>query len=213
MDLITKGEEPAKTNVEILFPVLWEKAGEDLRKTLGVKYHTYVIDSESDDSSDKGAKTRLFELLIQLNAVCYIPEGTRARIYRRAAEKLAFAKNSSYGWRTEESASTNLLQLAIAVPSVAFEEVYQEILAVWLGNYWGRSDSYTILESFITALNTDQIRNIIRMFKNNNRVRDELSQRKPKNNAIELLESFKTRLTIEAHKQELREIIEEIKEL
>lgn len=213
MDLITKGEEPAKTNVVALFPALWGKAGEDLRKTLGVKYHTYVIDPDSDDSSDKGAKTRLFELLIQLNAVCYIPDGTRARIYRRAAEKLASAKNTSYGWRTEESASRNLLQLGIAVPSVAFEEVYQEILAVWCGNYWGRSDAYEILESFISVLNTDQLRNVIRMFKNNNRVRDELSQSKPQKYAIELLKSFKTRLTVEAHKQELREVIKDIKEL
>ena len=213
MDLITKGEEPAKTNTTELFPVIWEKAGEDLRKTLGVKYHTYVIDPDSDDSPDKGAKTRIFELLVILKAVNYIPDGTRARIYRRAAEKMADAKNTSYGWRQEESACRNLLQLGTSVPAVAFEQVYQEILAIWCGNYWGRSDGYLILKPFIESLNTDRIRSVMRMFRDNERVQDELSQSKPKRKAIALLESFEGKLTIEAHKQELKETIEIVDEL
>ena len=69
LDLLTKGEEPARTNITVLFPMVWAKVGEDLRKTLGIKYHTYVIDPDSDDSDDKGAKTRIFELLVQLEAV------------------------------------------------------------------------------------------------------------------------------------------------
>ena len=213
MNLLTLGEEPAKTNVTELFPIVWEKAGEDLRKTLGVKYHTYLIDPDSDDSPDKGAKTRIFELLVKLKAVNYIPEGTRARIYRRASEKLVNAKNTSYGWSVEESACRNLLQLGTSVPSVVFEELYQEILAIWCGNYWGRSDGHLILKPFIDSLNTDRIRNIMRMFRDNTRVREELSQRKPKKNALELLLTFEPKLTIEAHKHELKETIENINEL
>lgn len=213
MDLLTKGEEPAKTNVIELFPVVWDKANEDLKKTLGVKYHTYVIDPDSDDSPDKGAKTRVFELLVKLNAVNYIPDGTRARVFRRAADKLAEAKNTSYGWRDEESASRNLAQLGTSVPSIAFEYVYQEILTVWCGNYWGRSDSYLTLIPFIELLNTDQIRILLKMFRENVRVRDELSQSRPNKIALSLLISFESKLTIEAHKQELRETIENIKEI
>src|SRR6478735_1137604 len=167
MDLITKGEEPATTNATELFPIVWRKASEDLKKTLGVKYHTYVIDPDSDDSEDKGAKTRIFELLVILDAVNYVPEGTRARIYRRSAETLADAKNTGYGWRQEESACRNLLQLGTSIPAVAFEEVYQEILAIWCGNYWGRSDGHEILTPFIESLNTDRLRSISRMFRDN----------------------------------------------
>ncbi|MCZ4696423.1 hypothetical protein DWB61_17330 [Ancylomarina euxinus] len=213
MDLVTKGEEPAKSNVFELFSVVWEKSGEDLRKALGVKYHTYVIDPDSDDSSDKGAKTRVFELLIVLNAVNYIPDGTRARIYRRAAEKLAEAKNTSYGWSVEESASKNLLQLGTFVPSVAFEELYQEILAIWCGNYWGRSDGYLSLKPFIETLNTDRIRTVLRMFRDNERVQEELSQSKPYKKAVALLKTFEDKLTLEAHKQELKETIEYLDDL
>ena len=71
LDLIARGEEPAKTNTFKLFSFVWEKATDDVKKTLGIKYHTYVIDPNSDTSNDKGAKTRFFELLVNLNVVRY----------------------------------------------------------------------------------------------------------------------------------------------
>jgi len=208
MDLIAEGGEPAKTNATELFPTLWELTNEDQKKTLGVKYHTLMIDPDSDDSPDNGAKTRVFELLVQLNGVSYIPSGTRARIFRRAAQKLAAAKNTSYGWSAEESASINLLQLGTSVPSVAFEEVYQEILTIWCGNYWGSSESEPHLRPFIESLNTDKLRIIMRMFRENDRVQEELFNSKPKRRALKLLRSFEDRLTLEAHLQELRETVE-----
>src|SRR5690606_13282186 len=135
MEMINSGNEPALSNIINLFPTLWEFCDEDLRKVIGVKYQNLVIDPNSDDSPDKGAKTRIFEQIIRLNAVNYIPDGTRVRIFRRAADKLRIAKNTSYSWHLEESASLNINQLGTSVPSVAFEEVYQEIIAVWCGNF------------------------------------------------------------------------------
>lgn len=123
-DLVAEGNEPALTNTRGLFPTLWELTNEDLRKTLGLKYHTFILDPSSDESSDNGAKTRVFELLIKLNGIHYIPDGTRARIFRRAADKMKTAKNTSYGWDLEESATLNLSQMGTSVPSVAFEDVY-----------------------------------------------------------------------------------------
>ena len=213
MDLISSGNNPAKDNAMALFPYVWEKSNDDLRKTLGVKYHTLMISPESDDSSDNGAKGRIFELLVLVKGVQYIPDGTRARVFRRAAAKLSKAKDTSYGWSAEESASKNLLQLGTCIPMVAFEEVYQEIISIWCGNYWGRSDAYLSLKPFIECLNTNQIRQIIRMFHDNLRVKSELSQSRPKNNAINLLHSFESRLTIEAHKQELKDTIMEVEKL
>ena len=51
------------------------------------------------------------------------------------------------------------------------------------------------------------------MFHDNPRVKSELSQKKPKQNAIDLLYSLERRLTVEAHKQELNDVIKEIKDL
>lgn len=212
-DLITEGSEPSFTNIKQLMPSLWSLANEDLRKTLALKYHTLILDPDSDESADNGAKTRIFELLIRLNGVHYIPDGTRARIFRRASEKMKTAKNTSYGWSLEESASLNFLQMGTSIPSVAFEEVYQEIIAIWCGNFWGHSSSRTHLQPFFKILGTDKIRIVLRMFRENERVKDELFQAKPKNSAVDLLNSFEEKLTIEAHKQELKETIELVKKL
>lgn len=213
VDLIVKGEEPALTNASALFPTVWERVGEDLRKQLGSKYHTYMLDPDSDESSDKKAKTRLINLLVQFDAIKYIPEGTRARLFRRAAEKLAEAKDSMYGWGKEETASRNLLQLGTCVPSVAFESVYQEIMAVWCGNYWGSSGASYILRPFIECLNAEQVLNLAKLFITNSRVREELHQKRPNLIACSLLEELKDKLTFEVNKGIIDDIQKQVKTL
>jgi len=213
LDLLTTGNEQIKTNVFNLFPAVWERANDDLRKTLGIKYHEYMINSNETEDENKDVKTSIFELLIKVDGVSYIPEGTRAKIYRKASIKLAEAKNTMYGWSKEESASKFLRQLGIKVPSVVFEIVYQEILSVWCGNYWGKSESQPILKPFIDSISTEQIKQILKMFKENNRVKEELYQQNPKNEAIKLLHFFENRLTLELHKEELKETIKFVKNL
>lgn len=213
VDLIVKGEEPAFSNATELFSVVWDRAGEDLRKQLGSKYHTYVLDPDSDDSSDKKAKTRLINLIVQFDAVKYIPEGTRARLFRRAAEKLAEAKDSMYGWGKEETASKNLLQLGTCVPSVAFEAVYQEILSVWCGNYWGSSGASSILKPFIDCLDTEQVLTLAKLFSTNRRVREELHQRRPNLIACGLLDDLKDKVTFEVNKGIIDDVKKQVKKL
>ncbi|PCI19432.1 hypothetical protein COB64_03815 [Candidatus Wolfebacteria bacterium] len=212
-DLLTAGEEPSTTNVIALFPTVWEKSNDDLRKALAIKYHTFIIDPDTDGSLDEGAKTRVFEMLVTLDAVHYIPDGTRARLFRRAAQQLAIAKDTSYGWKDEEAASRSLLQLGTSIPEVAFIEVFQEILSVYCGNYWGRSDSHFSLKDFIEVLNTDRLRIVMKIFREIDRVQAELFSPKAKNFAVQLLTSFEVRLTLEAHKKELTDTLEIIKEL
>jgi len=212
-DIIAKGVEPAYSNVVKLFPNIWEKLNDDQKKILGLKYHNYRLDPDSDKSEDKNAKGRIFELLIKLEAIKYIPEGTRSELYREAAQKLKKAKDKTYGWASEISAAKTINQLGTHVPSIVFEEVYQEIIAVWCGNYWGHSDSHSLLKPFFDVLNTDRIRIILRMFRENERVKEELFQKKPKNEAILLLESFRDKLTIETDKQDLEITIKMIQEL
>ncbi len=213
LDMVCRGAEPALSNARLLFPSVWDQANDDLKRTLGIKYHSLFLDPSTDDSDDKGAATRVLETLIDLKAVQFVPDGTRARLFRRAARRLAEAKDTAYGWKNEEGAAKTLAQFGPYVPSVAFEQVYQEILAVWCGNYWGRSNAYITLKPFIKVLGTDQLRTLMRMFRENERVQGELSQRKPKQEAIELLESFEERLTIEANKEELKTTIKHVRTL
>lgn len=213
LDLICAGVEPAYLNVSLLFPTLWERASGEMRKTAGLRYYSFTVNPESDESEDKKARDRILYILTQVNGIKFIPDGARAAIYRRAAQQLASAKNTSYGWANEDAAARSLAQFGPYVPSITFEEVYQEILAVWCGNYWGRSGAHNTLTLFIDALTVDQIRTIGQMFINNDRVRDELFQSKPKSRAIELLKLLKSKLPLEAHKTEIDTAIDFVTKL
>ena len=214
LDLIIKGEEPAWGNVNRLFPAVWAKAPDILRSTAGNKYNSLsLIPAQSLDSQTKDAKQRLLEVLINVKGIKYVPDATRAQLYGHAANLLAKAKNSSYGWQEEVRAAKTLDQLGPFVPSLAFVRVYQEILSVWCGNYWGRSTSYIFLQPFIDVLQTDRIRALAELFKTNERVREELYQERPKRFAISLLESLKNKLIINSHKNEIDDIISNIKAL
>ena len=207
LDLLCKGENPALHNVEDLFPTLWDRSNDDLRKTAGLRYHSLTVDRGSDDSPDRSARSRLLDMLTKVSGIQYIPDAARASIYRQAARNLAKAKDTSYGWSDEVTAARTLAQFGPHVPAIAFEEVYQEILSVWCGNYWGRSKAHSILTVFFQDLNTDQLRKVAHMFISNERVRGELFQKNP--TAVEklFLNQLKDRVTIEAHKAEIDEAI------
>jgi len=199
LDYICKGEEPAYRNALHLFPTVWGRANEESKIFAGAKYHSFLIDRRTDSSQDQQAKIRLLELLVSVDGIKYIPDAARALIYRQAAQAIVTAKNTGYGWTLEDRAALALMQFGTCVPTIAFEDVYQEILSVWCGNYWGRSNAYSILNQFIECLNSKQIVNVASMFINNTRVRDELSQDKPKRIAITLLQYLRQKLTIQAH--------------
>ena len=213
MDLLCQGNDPSFSNIKLLFPLVWARANEDLRKTAGLRYYSYRLTPDSDESDDKGGAIRILDFLAGVSGIKYIPDGVRATIYRRAAEKLAQAKNTSYGWIAEQSAAKTLAQFGPYVPNIAFTEVYQEILAVWCGNYWGHSSAQTYLEPFIDSLNTKKLMELAEMFRDNERVRSELFQSKPKFQARLLLESFKQKVVIQTHKDELDALIVEINDL
>jgi hypothetical protein len=210
LNLLCEGEAPSFTNAANLFPVAWEKASDELCKMAGLRYHGLFLDPSTDTSGDKAAATRLLDFLTEVEGIRYIPDAVRARLYRRAAKKLADAKDSRYGWSDEEKAARTLAQFGPWVPAIAFEEVYQEIVSVWCGNYWGRSEAYSILAPFIDNLNTNQVRQIARLFIENERVQEELAQTKPKDQALALLSKLKRKLTISAHKDEIDEGIEHV---
>ncbi len=213
LDLLGRGDEPALFNVTQLFPSVWERAGDDLRKATGLRYHTLTVNPSTDESGDKQARARILDFLVGVGGVKYIPDAPRARIYRKAAKALAEAKDTSYGWSSEVAAARTLNQFGPYVPNIAFEEVYQEILAVWCGNYWGRSQAYAQLAEFFRSLSTDQVRRIVQMFVANERVRSELFQATPRGQAITLLGELRAKLTIEAHKTELDLAIDSVRAL
>lgn len=210
---ICKGDEPMYSNICALFPTIWEKATDDLKTNMGMKFHNYMFDPSSDDSCDVNAKSRIYEMLISVKGIKYIPEATRAIVYRRMAGNLHDAKNTIYGWNLEYRAAKSLAQAGPYVPSIAFEEVYQEILCVWCGNYWGRSEAYSVLNEFIFEMQTQDRLKIARLFASNDRVREELFQNKPNREAVELLNKIANSFSVESHITEVETIIDNIKKM
>mgnify|MGYP005996357687 CR=1 FL=1 len=206
MDMICKGDSPSHENAKQLFPEAWGMANEDLMKSAGQRYHSYIVDPDSDNSDDKGAKIRVLETLVKVEGIKFIPDAARANLYRHTVKQLAKAKDTSYGWPDEEKAAKALAQFGPYIPSIAFEDVYQEVLAVWCGNYWGRSTAYVTLKPFISSLNSTQLMTLARMFKSNERANAELFQNKPSAKAKALLEEIKGQLTIQASIDEIDEI-------
>ena len=200
-DLICRGEAPGLTNAEACFPVVWEQTTEDVKKRVGTRYHTLWMDDSTDDSADGNAVSRLLDTLVRVDGVRYIPDPTRAVLFRRAATKLRKAKDSYYGWSEEEAVARTLIQLGTNVPDAAFLEVYREILAVWFGNFWGRSPADRTLRPFVDALSPKRIRDIVRLVTSDERVREELRQNKPKSRAREFLEDLKDRVVLESDKK------------
>lgn len=213
LDVICSGEEPSYSNILTLFPNIWDRATEDLKSNMGMKFHNYVFDPTIDSSNDVNAKSRVYEVLISVHGIKYIPDATRATIYRRLARNLRNAKNTAYGWSAEYREAKALAQAGINVPSIAFEEVYQEILSVWCGNYWGRSEAYSVLKDFIYEVGTQDRLKVARLFSSNDRVREELFQEKPKREAVALLNNIIDTMTVESHKAELQNIIDEVEQI
>jgi len=213
IDAIATGEQPAYDNIVVLFDNIWSKSTEELKTNFGLRIHNYLFDPSEDKSIDNSASDRLYDVILKVRGIKYIPEITRANIYRKLARNLAVAKNTSYGWNLENTASRALKQVGVNVPSIAFEEVYQEVLSVWCGNYWGRSEAYNILREFIFELPAKKKVMVAKLFQSNERVRDELCQNRPKTAALSLLNEIKDSLQNNSQITELEMIINDVKKI
>ena len=212
LDIICNGTEVQYANVKKLFNNVWNKSTDELKRMIGNRYHDLLINNSSFEFNEN-AKTRLYEIFILVKGVRFIPDDSKAVIYRKLAKDLAKAKDTSYGWNLEESASKALAQAGTNVPSIVFEEVYQEILSVWCGNYWGRSAAYQILNEFIFEQSASMKLKIAELFINNNRVQEEMFYLRPKSYAIDLLNRIKQELTIQEHISKIDEVINSLKKL
>jgi hypothetical protein len=141
-----------------------------------------------------------------------MPDSCRSAIYRELAKKLAKAKDTVYGWASENAESRALAQVGPYVPASVYEDVYQEILCVWCGNYWGRSEAHNILEDFIFTIPHKDMIKVIKLFKTNKRAQEELFLPRPKKRAMELMERIKSELKIDAQKNVIDEVMEFVRQ-
>lgn len=58
LDAICNGEEPIYSNIKVLFQTIWDKATEDLKNGMGMRFHNYMFDPSNDISNDLEAKSK-----------------------------------------------------------------------------------------------------------------------------------------------------------
>jgi hypothetical protein len=203
--IVISGDDPAYDNIKILLPKIWDISTVNKKTELGIKYQDLALTGE-----DNQARDRLFEMIVVLKCFQYIPDACRAIVYQKYAFDLRKAKDTTYGWNSEESVAKALEQIGPYVPDSVFEQVYQEILSVWCGNYWGRSSAYQHLGDFIFKLPAKNMVKVAMLFKTNTRVKSELYASNPKRQAIRLLNDIKDKLNIISQKNEIDTIIESI---
>ncbi len=210
---IILGDQPAYDNLSELYPIIWNKLTQDEKSKIGYRYYELTFSPKKDNSTDNGGASRIYEQLVLVDGVRYIPDSCRASIYRGLAKRLANAKDTTYGWSSENAESRALKQVGVYVPDGAFEEVYQEILSVWCGNYWGRSQAFSILHDFVFKLSHKHKMKLVKLFEKNDRVKEELFSARPKKHAIELLNDILDTLNIESQKNEVLKVIKIVKEI
>ena len=210
LDVICAGKQPEYENIHKLFNNVWNKATDELKSNMGLRLHNYMINPNLDENSDPKAKDLLYDSILNAGGIKYIPDQARAIIYRKLARNLAIAKDTSYGWNLENSASQALVEVGVFVPSIAIEEVYQEILSVWCGNYWGRSDAHRLLHDFIFGVDNKTQVTVAKLFIHNERVKSELWQSKPNKYALELLNEIKDNLKNKSQISEIDSIITQV---
>jgi hypothetical protein len=197
---ISLGEEPSCSNVCHLFPTIWERANES-DKTGFVKTFS---DYSSGILEDKGSSERLYNALLLVGGVKYLPERDRVAIFKRLSDNLLQAKNSYYGWELEEQVAKGIAQVGYeAVPSQCFSSLYSEIIAVWCGNGWGRSDSCVILHDFVFKLPEKKMVEAALLLKTSKEANAELYLPKPRRNALELLDEISSSLSNESQKAQI----------
>lgn len=212
LDAIINGEDPTYSNVKKIFPDVWNKANETQRKQMGSRFNNYFVFNNRNVEDNINIRTRLYELLVLVQGIKYIPDQTRALIYGDLIIPLRDAKNQSYGWKDEVIAAKALSEVGPFVPSIIFDSVYQEILTVWCGNFWGRSAAHEYLKDFIFKLQVQEKIKLANLFTNNDRVKSELFNEKPKQRALELLDEIKDSFNTEKHKGQIELIIQKVSE-
>lgn len=91
---MTLGVAPAWQNAAALLPVAWEKASENVGKSVGLRYQTIRLDSTTNTSIDKAVDLWLLDFLTRVDGLGHVPDATSAELYRRAARRLAAGKRS-----------------------------------------------------------------------------------------------------------------------
>ncbi len=161
---LENGEEPAYSNVLCLFPTIWNKANDVKKRDFASRIQDSMTDAAmgGDGERDGNASTRLLSALISVHGLDYAPASLSASVFRNKLTVLAEAKNTMYGWRLEEAAAKDIIDLGSRVPAEVCPLFIITYLKVCFGNRWGRSRACETLKPLMDTISIAKLCEILR---------------------------------------------------
>jgi hypothetical protein len=119
----------------VIIPSLWPRLRETERWQIGQSY------AEVSASGNRNASAGLKKSLIDVHGFDFVPETLRSSTFTEAAARVLSAHFAYNNFYNEEEPMRVLANLGTAIPMPAFAKCMEAILAVRLGNHWGRANS------------------------------------------------------------------------
>ncbi|HEV2646133.1 MAG TPA: hypothetical protein VGU46_07195 [Acidobacteriaceae bacterium] len=126
-------QEHAIGNITVALTIVWSKLRDKEKWQVGQAY------AEVNSEGNKAASTGLRAALIKVHGFDFVPESLRSNSFTEAAARILEAH---YGWNnfyTEAQPTATLASMGTAIPKPAFAKCMEAVLAVSLGNEYGRS--------------------------------------------------------------------------
>lgn len=132
----TTTDAQVRTNVRLLFPLLWPYLSEDVRGRFGIKFNRHLTNGDADQAGWSR------ELLDVVDARRYLPEHVRVSDIDTAIDSLVVAHRGYNNFSAEVGPARALRALvgpSPDVPSVVRRKYVHAIVEGFLGNPWGVS--------------------------------------------------------------------------
>lgn len=187
----TTTDAQVRTNVRLLFPLLWPYLSEDVRGRFGIKYNRHLTNGDADQT----AWAR--ELLDVVDARRYLPEHVRVADIDSAVDALVVAHRGYNNFYAEVGPARELRALvgpSPDVPAVVRRKYVHAVVEGFLGNPWGVShgaEDYYV--QMIEGLTTDEALLALRSVEDV-AVASTLQSQAPARRFSALLEMLKTRV-------------------
>jgi hypothetical protein len=120
-------------NTLVIVPVLWPHLRDNERWSVGQAYAEVV------NAGNNPAVLALKKALTAINGFDYVPETLRSQTFSAAASNVISVHTGMNNFYNEPSAVSSLAKLGSSIPWPAFPICMSAIVAVYLGNGYGRS--------------------------------------------------------------------------
>ena len=125
--------ENVVTNMNIMFPIIWERLKTEERRALADAYTDYT------NNSDYMRVDVLNSIMLQVHGFDYVKENIRSRTYIQVARKLRDVHFEINNFHKEPTVIMNLEDLGTVIPKPALKDCITSVLFVKLGNSYGIS--------------------------------------------------------------------------